>query len=227
MHPLELAMINLEAYLNPPVIQSKVHLSYQSSATLINISALEVFSTKDLLLINCPQLGKVTALGDVILINCPIHGMVIANGTIHIYESGKNHLYGKNVKFYSTRAPFIAFLNNVKCDEDLITSSPELHLLNSKIKGTVCFHKDGDPEFQGVVTLEGSSSIGFPDKVNGTIKYSKKEKVQPIKEIKKSPKNKHLLRNILVISTLFLGIHKIMKFLCLKNYFWRIISINR
>lgn len=169
---------------------SPLHLT--TPAAVVNLIAGDVFSTGDLILTNCKKLGKVTATGNIIVVDCPDIEQLTAGKDLHIYNSqcqGERVAHG-SIYFHYHSSNEEEIYTNSQCSDDLVTKAPVVRLRNTKVGGTIRFQRDGDPHFTGKVILEGASTIGRPELVNGTIESIMMQRLKRIKSFQNLlPKN--------------------------------------
>lgn len=145
-------------------------LSYETSAIVVDTTAKKIFSEQDLVLIGCKSLGEIHARGNIVLFDCPEHGEVISEKSIYLFCSGLNDLTStEDIHYYPARGVKEIIYVDGGVTENVVSCLPIVRLRNYKVGGTVLFKNEDDPNFTGLVILEGSSSIGSPHLVNGKI----------------------------------------------------------
>lgn len=90
-----------------------------------------ISSMKNVLFINCPQLGDIQSNGKVILINCKIHGKVTAGGDIHACDSNIENLFpgsGQKLYIYTSKHKDVPLcVDNFKLRDASLWDNEEVH----------------------------------------------------------------------------------------------------
>lgn len=88
-------------------LSSDMQMNYDQPMAGKHIStSVKIYSTKDMIFEDCPELGEIHSLGKVILIRCPNHGKITAGDDIHLCDSEANDLIcpkGKTLYIYDTK----------------------------------------------------------------------------------------------------------------------------
>lgn len=143
-------------------------MRYVRPTLLKNVKVAEIRSTESLFLQDC-ELGTVQSNRDIILIRTSTQSIKTGR-TLYCYDSTASNLELKDIDFSCSSNPdSMAMKLTGLMFENIVSSYPQVQLIQTIITGTVHFQKEGDPAFRGILTLKGRAAIGKPEQVNGQI----------------------------------------------------------
>lgn len=141
----------------------KSNIHFDRSAALGRVALTGVISSdQDLLLQDCPQLGRVSAKRDVVLIRCPNRGKVVAGRDIYCCDFNGDNLScgGKQIWLIPGENHQPACFSNGSSGTNLTTTSPTIYLVNYTVQNAVFFKDDEGKPFHGKIIMDRKSRIG-------------------------------------------------------------------